>query len=177
MGLYYKSWWFVTFSIYYLVLYYMKSTLLKGINQFGTNLVLEYKKIKRIGYNLLFLNFVLIGIIILVLSQDKSNVYPNNLIYGVAFIDFYLMIVAVINICKYKNNKSPIIKSSKCISLFAAMISILSLKVAMINEFGENTTNFKLIIVSLTGFVITLINTIISVKMIIKANKVLENKK
>lgn len=55
---------------------------------------------------------------------------------------------AVINVCKYKENKRPIISASKCISLSVAMICMLSLEVAMIYHFGDNNSNFKLIMVS-----------------------------
>ena len=69
-----------------------------------------------------------------------------------------------------KKNKSPIISASKCVTLSVAMISILSLEVAMIYEFGENSVNFKVIMVSCTGFTIAIINTIMSIIMIVKAN-------
>ena len=176
MGLYYKSWWLITFAVYYLILCYMKVFLLKDVKEFGSNLKQEYKKLKNTGYTLLLLNAILMGIIILVLYQNSSNTYSNNLIYGVALYDFYLIIIAIINVCKYKKNKSPVISASKCISLSVAMISMLSLEVSMIYQFGENTTNFKLIMVSITGFAVTMINTIESIIMIKKANNNLHSK-
>ena len=169
--LYYRSWWFITFAIYYLILCYMRLFLIKGTKNFGTNLKLEYKKLKSTGYTLLLLNIILTGIIILVLHQNKTISYSNNLIYGVALYDFYLIIVAIVNVLKYRKNKSPIITASKCISLSVAMISMLSLEVAMIYQFGENDANFKQIMVSFTGFTIVIINTIMSIIMIKKANK------
>lgn len=170
-GIYYKSWWFITFAIYYLILCIMKSLLLKDIKSFGENIDKEYHKLKNTGIILLLLNIVLTGMIILIIRHDYYFSYPGYLIYAIAMYDFYLIISAFINVFKYKNNKSPIISASKCISLTFAMISMLSLEVAMIYEFGDNDNNFKLIMTSCTGFGICLINTIMSSIMIYKGKK------
>lgn len=170
-GIYYKSWWFITFAIYYLILCIMKSLLLKDTKVFGEDISKEYRKLKNTGIILLLLNIVLTGMIILIIRYDYYFSYPGYLIYIAAMYDFYLIISAFINVFKYKNNKSPVISASKCISLTVAMISMLSLEAAMIYEFGNNDNNFKLIMVSCTGFCICLINTIMSCTMIYKGKK------
>lgn len=171
IGIYYKSWWFITLSLYYLILCFMKLSLIVGTKRFGEDKKIEYKKLKNTGIILLFLNIILTCMIILILTQNKYNTYSGYLIYVVALYDFYLIITAIINVFKYKNSDSPVISASKCISLTVAMISMLSLEVAMIYEFGENDTNFKLIMTSCTGFGITLINTIMASIMIYKGKK------
>ena len=57
------------------------------------------------------------------------------------------------------------------------MISMISLEVAMIYQFGSNDSNFKLIMTSCTGFGVSLINSLMAIYMIYKANKYLKNKK
>lgn len=170
-GIYYNSWLFITLSIYYLTLCIMRSLLLKNISVFGENLDDEYKKLKNTGIILLLLNIVLGGIIIMFLHQDYHLSYSRTLIYLIAMYDFYLIISAFINVLKHKKNKSPVISASKCISLTVAMICILSLEVTMIYEFGENDNEFKFIMTSITGFVICLINTIMSIMMIYKGKR------
>lgn len=169
IGIYYSSWWFITFAIYYLMLFLMKLSLFKEEN----NSKDDYMKLKNTGISLLFLNLILTGVIILVINQDKTISYSGYLIYIVALYDFYLIISAIIKVLKYKVNKNPIIIARKCISLSVAMISMLSLEVAMIYQFGNNDSNFKLVMVSFTGFGIVFVNTIMSIIMIIKANKVI----
>lgn len=149
----------------------MKISLIINIKHFGENINREYKKLRNTGIVLFLLNIVLTGMIILIISKDMYFYYPGYLIYAIALYDFYLIITAIINVFKYKNNKSPIISASKCISLTVAMISILSLEVAMIYQFGNNDTNFKLIMTSCTGFGIGLINSIMSIIMIYKGSK------
>lgn len=166
IGIYYISWWFITFAIYYLLLCFMKLSLVKNIN----NQEKEYKKLKHTGIILLFLNLILVGIIILIIKQNQIINYNGILIYLVALYDFYLIISAIINVLKYRKNHSPIIAASKCINLTVAMISMVSLEVAMIYQFGNNDPNFKLIMTASMGFAICLINSFMAIYMIIKAN-------
>ena len=128
IGIYYKSWWFITFAVYYLILCVMKIVIIKDIkNEVGINLQNEYQKLKLIGISLLFFNLVLTGMIILIIKQNQAITY----------------------------------------------------EVAMVSEFGSNDSEFKMITTSIMGFVICIINTIMSLYMIIKAHKKLKiiNKK
>lgn len=166
-GVYYRSWWLITFAIYYLLLCFMKLSLVKNLD----NKEKDYKKLKHTGMVLLFLNIILIGIIVLILKQNQVIKYNGLLIYLVALYDFYLIISAFINVFKYRKNHSPIILASKCINLTVAMISMISLAVAMITEFGDNDLNFKYIMISCMGFGICLINSFMAIYMIVNASK------
>ena len=54
------------------------------------------------------------------------------------------------------------------------MISMLSLAVAMIYQFGDNDFHFKFVMVTLTGMAIGCINFIMAIFMIVGANKKLK---
>ena len=175
-GIYYMSWWFITFAVYYLILCIMKLSIVKDIkNEVGKNLKKEYKKLKLIGIILLFLNLILTGMIVLIVKQNQEITYAGFIIYIVAMYDFYLIISAIINVIKYRKDHSPLLASSKCINLTVAMIAMISLEVAMVSEFGTNDGEFKMIMTSIMGFVVCLINTTMSIYMIVKANKKLKN--
>ena len=175
-GIYYMSWWFITFAVYYLILCLMKLSIVKDIkHEVGKNLKSEYKKFKLTGIILLFLNLILSGMIVLIVKQNQEITYAGFIIYIVAIYDFYLIINAIINVIKYRKNKSPLLASSKCLNLTVAMISMISLEVAMVSQFGTNESEFKIIMTSIMGFVVCLINTIMSIYMIIKANKNLKS--
>ena len=174
-GVYYTSWWFITFAVYYLILCLMKLFIVKDIkNEVGKNLKREYKKLKLIGIILLFLNLILSGMIILIIKQNQKITYAGFVIYIVAMYDFYLIISAIVKVIKYRKNHSPLLAASKCINLTVAMISMISLEVAMVSEFGVNDSEFKIIMTSIMGFVVCIINTLMSIYMIIKANKKLK---
>ncbi len=175
-GIYYMSWWFITFAVYYLILCLMKLSIIKDIkNEVGIDLKSEYKKLRLTGITLLFLNLILTGMIVLIIRQNQEINYAGFIIYIVALYDFYLIISAIINVIKYRKNHSPLLASSKCINLTVAMISMISLEVAMVSEFGTNDSEFKILMTSIMGFVVCLINTVMSIYMIIIANKKLKN--
>ena len=174
-GIYYMSWWFITFAVYYLILFIMKLSIVKDIkNEVGKDLKEEYKKLKSIGITLLLLNLILSGMVILIIKQNQEITYAGFIIYIVAIYDFYLIISAIIDVIKYRKNHSPLLASSKCINLTVAMISMISLEVAMVSQFGTNDSEFKMIMTSIMGFVVCLINTSMSLYMIIRANKKLK---
>lgn len=174
-GIYYRSFWFITFAIYYLALWEMKILLIKGSKSKKIKFQ-EYKILKKIGITLLLLNFVLTGIIILIYHQNQVIKYPGSLIYLIALYDFCLIISAIINVLKYRKYKNPVISASKCINLTVAMISMISLEVAMIYEFGNNDVTFRNTMISITGVIAVIINSLMSINMILKSNKKLREK-
>ena len=175
-GIYYMSWWFITFAVYYLILCLMKLSIVKDIKkEIGKNLKKEYKKLKLTGIILLFLNLILTGMIVLIIRQNQEITYAGFIIYIVAIYDFYLIISAIKNVFKYRKYHSPLLASSKCINLTVAMISMISLEVAMVSEFGTNDNEFKMIMTSIMGFVVCIINTSMSIYMIVRSNKKLKS--
>lgn len=169
-GIYYRSFWFITVSIYYLLLCFIKHFLVISIQK-DSSQEDKYKSLKITGIIFLLLNLILFGMILLIICQNQIFNYPGYLIYIVALYDFYLIINAFINVFKYHNHDSPILLASKCINLSVAMISMISLEVAMIYQFGNNDNAFKIITISITGFVVSIINTLMALYMIIKSHK------
>lgn len=170
VGVYYGSVWFITFAIYYLLLFIMRLSLVHNIKEFGVNKLQEYKKLKRCGIVLLLLNIVLVGIIILIIHNNQEITYAGSIIYIVALYDFYLIIVAIINAINYRKNASPVLQASKFINLTVAMVAMISLEVAMISKFGDDSS-LKMTMTGALGFVVCLINFLISLYMIINASK------
>lgn len=170
VGVYYGSVWFITFAIYYLLLFIMRLSLVHNIKEFGVNKLQEYKKLKRCGIVLLLLNIVLVGIIILIIHNNQEITYAGSIIYIVALYDFYLIIIAIINAINYRKNASPVLQASKFINLTVAMVAMISLEVAMISKFGDDSS-LKMTMTGALGFVVCLINFIMSLYMIINASK------
>lgn len=173
LGLYYRSAWLITFAVYYLLLCFMKSSLVMNVEKdnFGKNIKKEYKKLKHTGVILLFLNIILVGMVILIICQNQTIIYPGYLIFIVAMYDFYLIINAFINLFKYRKQNSPILIASKCINLTVAMISMVSLEVAMVSHFGNNDVSYKQLMTGIMGFAICFINSFMSIYMIVKSSK------
>ena len=172
-GIYYKSTWFITLSTYYLLLCFIKTFLILSVKQknFGENKPKEYKRIRNVGFFMLLLNILLFGMIILIIVQDRNIVYQGYLIYIVALYDFYLIINAIIRVIRFRKKNSPILLASKCINLTVAFVSMISLAVAMISQFDTGDGSFKMPMISALGFVTVLINSIMSIMMIIRSFK------
>ncbi|GHV97288.1 hypothetical protein lacNasYZ03_11910 [Lactobacillus nasalidis] len=167
-GVYYSSWWFVTLAVYYLLLCSMKVTLLKNLK---SPLKKQLLRLKHVGLALLAMDVVLAGIIILIVSARQVFYYYGYLIYLMALYDFYLITMAFINVFKYRRHSDVVVFASKCINLTVAMISMISLEVAMIYTFGHNDSKMKTVMTLCLGVVVVVVNSIMATSLIIKAQK------
>lgn len=172
--LHYGSLWSVTLAVYYFLLTMMRFLLLKNtkVNSLGEDTRAEYIKYRNCAYVLLLMNFALAGIVMLVLHDNRGFYYAGYLIYMMAVYAFYNIISATIELIRYRNTGSPIISAAKAIRFASALISILSLEIAMLNSFdtGEDTA-FRNMMISLTGLAISVIFITLSFHMIIYATR------
>lgn len=178
-GIYYCSLWSFTLAVYYFFLTVMRFMLLKNtrIEQLGTKMDVEYKKYRICAYILFLMNFILIGIVVLSIHYNNGFSYAGYLIYIMAMYVFYNVIYSVVSIIKYRDNRSPIISASKVISFSSALISILSLEMAMLNSFDKTGgILFRNRMIGITGLVISVIFIVTSCYMIIHATNQLKKK-
>ena len=68
----------------------------------------------------------LAGVVILVVHQNGSFHYAGSLIYAMALYTFYVTIMAVVNLVRYRKYQSPAMSAAKAINLAAALVSMLS---------------------------------------------------
>lgn len=168
-GFIYRSIWFGATGVYYLVLGMMKLSLTKHVIKKSDNQK-QLKQYKNIGILMFLLNSAMVGMIILMIRDGESALYPGFIIYAQAAYTFYILTFAIINIIRYRKDHTLIIAASKSINLAGAIMSLFILQVAMINEFG-GSDSFKLIINTLTGTVTSLITIGIAIFMIINSKK------
>lgn len=172
-GFIYGSWWFISNGFYYLVLSLMKFNLsYKVIKKVKIRKnILEYR---NTGIFLFLLNITMVGMIVLMITKDKTNIYPGFIIYAQAAYTFYILILALINVIKYRKNNTPLISSSKAINLVVATMSLFILQTALINTFG-GTVLFKNIMNTITGTVVSILDIGIATYMIYNGNRKLKN--
>lgn len=170
----YRSMWFVILAVYYGILAIMRFLLvryvrLKGV---GQDRLGELKSNVICSGILLSLNFVLSGAVLMILYQDKGFEYHGILIYVVALYTFYMTTMAIVNSIKYRKYNSPVITTTKVITLSAALVSMLSLETAMFSQFGQEMApeNQQLMII-LTGAGVSITVVIMSVYMMVKSLK------
>lgn len=177
-GIYYKSVWFGTLAVYYILLAIMRFSLLHHMRTQGkakSDKAASWRRYRLCGIILLWMNWALLGIIVLVLHQNKGFAYPGMLIYAMALYTFYAAIMAVRNVLKFRKYGSPVLSAAKVINLTAALVSMLSLETAMLTQFGTaDDAGFKQIMMAATGFGISAIVLGMAVYMIIHATKTIK---
>lgn len=176
-GIIYKSLWFISFAIYYIILVIVRVNIAEYEINKKTSLKEEYKKYRNTGIILLFMNVFLMIVILVIVNQHIVIQYNMIIAIGVACYTFYLLISSIINMIKYRKYKSPLMSSSKTINFIASLISMLSLEVIMLSTFGAEQIQFNEIMIMATGGGISLIIIIISLYMIIKSTEWINNSK
>lgn len=174
-GIYYHSIWFITLAAYYILLAVMRFSLLifvRGKGNTEGDKVLELWRYRLCGIILLFMDWALVGIIILVVHQNSGFEYPGMLIYVMALYTFYAAITAVINVIKFRKYKKPVLSAAKVINLTAALVSMLSLETAMLTQFGAaDDPVFRQIMTASTGAGVSMIVLGMAVFMIANSTK------
>lgn len=174
-GFYYHSAWFGTLAAYYIMLSVMRFSLVRyaRTHGFGRNMDAELRRYRLCGIVLVALNVALIGVVVLVLHDDEGFEYAGTLIYVMALYSFYSTTLAIINVVRYRRLASPAIAASGHVSLVSALVSMLSLEIAMLGEFGDgdNPAYFRPLMIALSGAAICGFVTILGVYMIVRATR------
>lgn len=173
-GIYYRSVWFITLASYYIILVIMRFLLLRYVGKIGIgkDRIKALKRSRVCGIILLPLNIVLYGVVILVIVQGKGFQYNGIFIYVMAMYTFYVTTRAIVNIIRYRKYNSPIMSTTKVISLTASLVSMLSLETAMLSQFGKDmTAENKQLMIILTGAGVSVIVITMALSMIIKTTK------
>lgn len=172
-GIYYRSVWFISLAVYYMLLAAMRVLLLRrGKRKTGNSpMEIEIHRYRLCGMMLLIMNQALAGIVIFMVHQNKGFDYPGVLIYAMALYSFYSVITAVINLVKFRKHGSPVMSAAKAINLVAAMVSILSLETAMMAQFGGDDESLRAIMTGATGGGVCTIVIGMAIFMIWKSTK------
>ncbi len=176
-GFFYRSVWFATLAVYYLFLAVMRFLLVRHAHRhhFGKDKAAEWKRFRLCGIILVMMNVALAGVVILVVHQNGSFHYAGSLIYAMALYTFYVTIMAVVNLVRYRKYQSPAMSAAKAINLAAALVSMLSLETAMLAQFGGGET-FRQLMTASTGGSVCVIVVGMGVYMTVHASKQLKKR-
>ena len=172
-GIWYGSVWLITLGIYYLFLLCMRCLLAHYLRRVpvGANLRADYRRCRACGIVMALMNLALMGVIVLVLQQNRTFHYAGSLIYAMALYTFCAVASACVNLVKLRRQGSPVLSAAKAISLAAALVSMLSLETAMLTEFGSEDDLTRQLLTGFTGGAVCLIILLMALVMILKANR------
>ena len=173
-GIFYHSFWFGSIAVYYFCLAAMRFMLLRHANRnaFGKDQIAEYKQYRICGATLMLLNLALTGMVILVVVKNYTYQYPGTMIYAMGAYTFYNTITAIINVAKFRQQNSPALSAAKVINLASALVSMLALETAMLEQFGSGESPmFRRTMTSATGGAICLIVLGMAVYMVVRSTR------
>ena len=168
-GMFFGSIWLIAIGVYYAVLGVMRFSLLRSIRTADAQG--EKKAYFRTAILLNVLTVTMMGIFAQLIIDDQSFHYSGVLIYAMALWAFIKIILAVKNLIQRRKEDEPVLAAARCLSFAAALMSILALQTAMINQFGKREIGFAHIMNGIVGAVITALLITLSAMMLVKASK------
>lgn len=172
-GIYYHSVWLIALATYYILLGVMRFSLIHYVrrNQVGQNIQGEFRRYRLCGIILILMNIALVGIVEFIVYKNEGFSYPGLLIYAIALYAFYCIIIAMINVIKFRKHGSPVMSAAKVINLTAALVSMLTLTTAMLASFGGDDLAFRKMMTACVGSGVCLIVLGMGVFMLIHSTK------
>lgn len=174
VGIRYASVWFLTMAIYYLLLGIMRLSLILSYRNRGVKS--ELHCYRRTAWLLFLLNIPMGGMTVLMVLTDSGYSYPGYVIYLSAMYTFYTIILAIVNLVKFRKLGSPILSAAKILNFVAALMSLLGLQTAMISQFSTKGEDFRRMMNALTGGGVWFSVILIAVTMLLRSRKMKEVK-
>lgn len=170
-GYIYQTYWFVIFAVYYAIIAMMRFLLVRYVikNPIGSNHLGELKSARLCACILMTVNLALSAAVLMMVFWNRGFQYQGFLIYVIAMYTFYITVIAVTDMIKYRKYKSPILSITKVIKMTSALFSMLFLETAMFAQFGADTsTEVKRLMIILTGAGISVAVVTMAIYMIVQ---------
>lgn len=177
MGVMYQSGWLFAMAGYNTILSGMRFVLVYR-DQTDRKIETDYKKrvrglhsYKVCGWLMLLLNIAISVIVVMVVFGKQKISYPGFMIYAIAAFTFYYLTMAIINMVKYWHRHNPVFSAVKRIEMAKSLVSIFTLQVAMLTQFGTNDGFDSKLMNGITGFSVCITITVMAILMLIGVNK------
>lgn len=172
LGIYERSYWFITAGAYYAILSVMRySAVLFERKSKSENADAERFVQRFSGIMLMGLSLVLAGSVYLSVRYDVSSSIHEIIMITIATYTFTKATFAIINAVKVRKVDSPLLETLRNISLSDAAVSIFSMQRSMLVSFhGMTAENIKLMN-TLTGAGVCLIVLGLGILMIIRRDE------
>lgn len=174
LGLYHKSFWFISMSVYYVLLSLMRFYLVNHTkkNKPGEDLLIEYKRYNICGWVMLLMNLTVTAIIFFIIYFDRTFYHHQITTIALAAYTFLTFSLSIYNFIKYRKFNSPVYSAAKSINLVAACVSMMTLTTTMLTTFGgEDVVEYKKLLLTMVGVVVSLFILAISIQIIIFTSK------
>lgn len=132
----------------------------------------EWKAYRRCGLLMFVMSVAVIGMIDLLIS-DGTNAGGEILTIMIAAYTFYCVILAIVNVVKFRKQGSPILSASKNICFVRALMSLFSLQITMFAQFGgaDGDGAFVYAMDIALGVVVSLLSVSTAAAMLLRARR------
>ena len=168
--------WYISITFYYVILTSVKGIIFYSKRKLGNKLTQQAKTYRDCGVMFILLTIILIGLLVLLGVTDNGFEYAGLLIFVAATFTFYKLSLSIYNYFKARKSHDFYIQGIRNINFASALVSLLTLQVAMIHAFSEggSATRGAMIGNMATGAAIALIILGLGILMVRKANIVLQ---
>ncbi len=174
-GYRFKSIWFMALCIYYVVLAIIRLTIFYSIHRQNQLLeeydvapwdrVCEWKPYRRTGILLLVLTLSMSGMVIQMIFDDRSFLYPDYILYVFFGFTLYLIIGSICNMYRYRKWGFPSLSSSAAVSFTGALMALLAVQSAYLHQFEMEV---RMMVNGIGGFIVLMICLLFDIGMIKK---------
>ena len=176
VGIVYNSAWLFAMAGYNMILSIMRYILVRRDmadrhKESEDSRLRGLKSYKVCGFLMLLLNVAISVIVMMVVFDDHAISYPGFMIYAIAAYTFICLSMAIVNLVRYRHRHNPVFSAVKRIEMAKAIVSIFTLQVALLTQFGSNSVMVNRMANGATGFVACTIITVMAVFMLIGVKK------
>lgn len=173
-GIYYSSVWLGAEAVYHITISIIQFLMLRSVQAKHQNMLNEWSIYRVCGVLMLLLNLTISAFVLMTVFQNKGYVYSGIIIYATAAYTFYRLIIAFIQIGKFRKRSRPILSASKFLNLSASLMSLFALQTAMLTQFGDEAINSK-VMNAFTGAFVCFSVIYIAISMIIRSTREIKN--
>ena len=177
MGIWHRSFWFLSLAAYYFCLALMRFFLLRHANRYesGKEMEKELRRYRGCGILLLVMNLALALMVFFMVYWNRSFVHHEITTIALAAYTFTAFALAIYNLIKYRKHHSPVYSASKIISFASACVSMLTLESGMLSTFGGDGMGMleKRIMLAVTGGVVCAVVIAMASYMIVQSTHAL----
>ncbi|WP_337399901.1 hypothetical protein [Congzhengia sp.] len=174
LGIWSKSYWFLTMGAYNLILAIMRVSVVLS-NKKNEKNISEIFIQRFIGVMIILLGCILCGSVYLSINFDVAHKFHEIIMITIATYTFTKITLAIINYVKRSKLNSHIISTIRCIALCDATASLYSLQKSMLVSFEGMTVNDIRLMNILTGASVVIIVVVLGVLLLKKSKKEIKN--
>ena len=178
LGLYHRTFWFLSIGVYYVCLAAMRFFLFGHTRRHAPRerLRTELLKYRACGWVFLLMNLALSAIVFFMVYWGRTFVHHPITAITMAAYTFTAFSMAITNIVKYKKYHSPVFSATKAIGLAAASVSMLTLTSTLLTTFDDGTMNAAThdLFLGLVGAAVLAVVVVMAVYMILEGTRQLK---